>query len=88
MKLVLDVETLALIPVGIALWFMMWVLWNWRKEERRKHRRSCADLPEIHIERSREHQLSRIDDYLRRSQEPVSSAAHLRFQRPVDLLTR
>jgi len=88
MKVVLDAETLALIPLGIALWFMMWVLWNWRKEERRKHRRSCADLPEINIERIREREMSRTDGYPRRSQQPVSSAAHLRFQRPADSLTR
>lgn len=35
-KLELDVGMLWLIPVGIALWFMIWALWNWRREERRK----------------------------------------------------
>jgi hypothetical protein len=36
MKVVIDGEMLALIPVGIALWFMMWVLWNWRREQRHR----------------------------------------------------
>jgi hypothetical protein len=35
-KLEFDAVTLWLIPVGIALWFMIWVLWNWRREERRR----------------------------------------------------
>ena len=41
MKVVFDAEALALIPVGISLWFMVWALWNWLREERRKgHRRN------------------------------------------------
>jgi hypothetical protein len=32
MKVVFDAEAFALIPVGIALWFMVWVLWNWWRE--------------------------------------------------------
>jgi len=35
MKEVIDAEMLALIPVAIALWFMVWVLWNWWREPRR-----------------------------------------------------
>ncbi len=35
MKVVFDAEMFALIPVGIALWFMIWVLWNWSREQRR-----------------------------------------------------
>ncbi len=35
MKVEFDVEALALIPVGIVLWFMLWVLWNWFREPRR-----------------------------------------------------
>jgi len=41
MKLEFDAVALWLIPVGIALWFMIWALWNWRMEERRHgHRRN------------------------------------------------
>ncbi len=35
MKVEFDAEALALIPIGIALWFMIWVLWNWFREPRR-----------------------------------------------------
>jgi len=28
-------ETLWLIPLGLALWFLFWVLWNWWREEHR-----------------------------------------------------
>lgn len=28
-------ESLWIIPVGLAIWFMLWVLWSWHKEERR-----------------------------------------------------
>jgi hypothetical protein len=28
-------ESLLLIPIGLAISFMLWVLWNWWKEERR-----------------------------------------------------
>ncbi|MFZ0337772.1 MAG: hypothetical protein WAL45_07050 [Terracidiphilus sp.] len=38
MKLEFDVGMLWLIPVGIALWFMVWVLWSWWREERRQGR--------------------------------------------------
>jgi hypothetical protein len=88
MKLVIDAEMLALIPVGIALWFMMWVLWNLRKEERRKRFHSHADLPEIIVEPTRQRETSRIGPSLQRSQQPVSVGAQLRFQRPANLLTR
>jgi hypothetical protein len=87
MKLVIDAEMLALIPVGMALWFMMWVLWNWRKEERRKRSRSHADLPEIIIESTSERETSRMDPSLGRGQRPVSSRVQPRFQRPANLLT-
>ena len=87
MKLVIDAEMLALIPVGIALWFMMWVLWNWRKEERRKRFRSHAALPEIIIEPTRERETSRMGPSLQRGQQHISSGAQLRFQRPANLLT-
>jgi hypothetical protein len=36
MKLEIDAIALWLIPVGIALWFMIWVLWHWQKEEHRQ----------------------------------------------------
>jgi cytochrome c-type biogenesis protein CcmH/NrfF len=39
MKLEIDAVTLWLIPAGIALWFMIWVLWHWRREERRRDHR-------------------------------------------------
>lgn len=35
MKVEFDAAEFALIPVGIALWFMVWVLWNWWKDQRR-----------------------------------------------------
>ncbi len=35
MTLEFHAESLWLIPVGLALWFMLWVLWNWWREERR-----------------------------------------------------
>jgi hypothetical protein len=35
MKLEFDVGTLWLVPVGFALWFMLWVLWNWWRDQRR-----------------------------------------------------
>lgn len=41
MKVVFDAELLALIPVGIALWFMIWVLWNWWREQGRRGRLDC-----------------------------------------------
>ena len=28
-------QTLWLVPVGMAIGFMLWVLWHWLKEERR-----------------------------------------------------
>jgi hypothetical protein len=87
-KLEFDAEMLALIPVGIALWFMIWVLWNWRKEERRKHVRSHADLPETNIARTCDLAMSRSDANLRRSQQLVSSAASQRLQRPAGFETR
>jgi hypothetical protein len=30
-----NTETIWLIPVGFAIWFMLWTLWNLWKEERR-----------------------------------------------------
>ena len=88
MKLELDAGTLALIPVGIALWFMIWVLWNWRREERRKHVRSHAGLQETNIGRTCELVMSRSDANLRRSQQLVSPTASQRLQRPAGLETR
>lgn len=35
MKLEFDAEMLWLISTGIALWFLVWVLWNWWREEHR-----------------------------------------------------
>ena len=29
-------ESLLLIPVGLGISFMLWVLWNWHKEEKRR----------------------------------------------------
>jgi hypothetical protein len=88
MKLEFDVETLALIPVGIAIWFMMWVLWNWRREERRKHVRSRAGLKETNIGRTCELVLSRSDTSLRRSDLPVSYTVNRRGQFSTNLQTR
>ena len=88
MKLVLDAQMLALIPVGIALWFMIWVLWNWRKEERRKRFRSHVGLPEIIIEPTREREMSRTGPALQRGRRPISAGAQLHLQRPANLLTR
>jgi hypothetical protein len=34
-KIDFNAEIFALIPVGLAIWFMLWVLWNWWREERR-----------------------------------------------------
>jgi len=31
-------ESLWLIPVGFAVYFMVWVLWHWWKEEHRARR--------------------------------------------------
>ena len=31
-------KSLWLIPAGLAILFMLWVLWNWRREERRRDR--------------------------------------------------
>ena len=28
-------DSLLLVPAGTAIWFMIWVLWNWWKEEKR-----------------------------------------------------
>ena len=88
MKLEFDVEMLALIPVGIALWFMFWVLWNWRREERRKHVHSHAGLPETNIVQTCELAMPRSDAGLPRSQQLVSSSASQRFQPPAGLQTR
>jgi hypothetical protein len=87
-KLEFDAVALWLIPVGIALWFMIWVLLNWRREERRKHVRSHADLPETMIARTCEPAMSRSDANLRGSQHLVSSTASQHFQRPAGLQTR
>jgi len=35
MKVEFGAEALWLIPVGFAIWFMLWVLWKWWREERR-----------------------------------------------------
>ena len=35
MRIDFDAETLWLIPLGIALWFLVWVLWRWWLESRR-----------------------------------------------------
>jgi hypothetical protein len=88
MKLIIDAEMLALIPVGIALWFMIWVLWNWRKEERRERFRSHADLPEIIIEPNRERETPRMGVSLGSGLQAVSSRAQPRFRRPADSRTR
>jgi hypothetical protein len=34
-KIDLNAEILTLIPVGLAIWFLLWVLWNWSREQRR-----------------------------------------------------
>jgi len=34
-KMEFNAGMLWLIPVGLALWFMCWVLWNWWREEHR-----------------------------------------------------
>jgi hypothetical protein len=28
-------ESLLLLPAGMAIWFMLWALWHWWKEEKR-----------------------------------------------------
>jgi hypothetical protein len=78
MKLEFDVETLALIPVGIALWFMIWVLWNWRREERRKK----------NFQRNREFAISRSETSMRGSDRPVSYTVNRRGQFSANLQTR
>jgi hypothetical protein len=40
-------QTLWLIPVGLAVGFMVWVLWNWWREEHHKNERRIG---ERHIE--------------------------------------
>ena len=30
-----DTELFWLVPLGLALWFLIWALWNWWREERR-----------------------------------------------------
>lgn len=35
LKIGFNAETLWLIPLGLALWFMIWALWNWWREEHR-----------------------------------------------------
>jgi len=30
-----QVQELWLLPAGLAIWFMLWVLWKWWQEERR-----------------------------------------------------
>ena len=30
-----DAEVFWLVPLGLALWFLIWALWNWWREERR-----------------------------------------------------
>jgi len=35
MQMEFDAKALWLIPAGLALWFMIWALWNWWREERR-----------------------------------------------------
>jgi len=35
MNIEFNPEAVWLIPVGLALWFMIWALWNWWREERR-----------------------------------------------------
>ena len=37
-------QTLWLIPVGLAVGFMVWVLWNWWREEHPKKERRIRDL--------------------------------------------
>lgn len=32
MKMEFDAEILWLVPLALALWFMIWVLWNWWQE--------------------------------------------------------
>ena len=88
MKLEFDAVTLWLIPVGIAIWFMIWVLLNWRREERRMHGRSLAGSPETNIERTCEIATWRSDANQRSSQQLFSSIASQRHQRPSDWLTR
>jgi hypothetical protein len=34
MRTPFDLQSLWLIPVSLALWFLVWVLWHWQKEER------------------------------------------------------
>ena len=29
-------EGLLLVPAALAIWFMLWALWHWRKEEKRQ----------------------------------------------------
>ena len=35
MRIDFDPKTLWLIPLGIALWFLVWALWHWWRESRR-----------------------------------------------------
>jgi hypothetical protein len=88
MKLEFDAGTLALIVVGIALWFMIWVLWNWRREERRKHVRSHADLQEKNIGRTCELVMSRSETSMRGSGRPISYTVNRRGQFSTNLQTR
>ena len=88
MKLEIDAVTLWLIPVGIALWFMIWVLWNWRREERRKHFRAAAHGTESKIAQRCEVAISPSEAYWRSSQPPVPFHGKQRFQRQADLMTR
>jgi cytochrome c-type biogenesis protein CcmH/NrfF len=34
-------EVLWLVPVAIAVCFLLWVLWNWMREERRSRRQKA-----------------------------------------------
>ena len=36
MKIYFDAEILWLLPLGFALWFLVWVLWRWWRESRRR----------------------------------------------------
>ena len=44
MTVELHEKSLWLIPVGLAIFFMLWALWNWWREERRQKHSSSARL--------------------------------------------
>jgi hypothetical protein len=43
MTIEIHAQTLWLIPVSLAVGFMLWVLWNWWREEHRKNERPIGD---------------------------------------------